>query len=191
VPAAEAYATLRRARALHGPGLELQVLCERHGLDGSLVADLIAVSRAHRPQLWLAHDARAALERLRASGWGVAVLTNGDPRAQAMKVRALALHALVDHVVYAEEHAAGGKPARAAFAEALCRLQAPPDETVMVGDDPVNDVEGGRAAGLRTIHLSRPGGPDARGLADASATRLADVPEIAAALVRWEVRRAA
>ena len=190
VPAATSYATLRRARELHRCGRELQALCEVHGLDEAIVPDLLQVYRTHRPQLWLSHDARVVLDQMRQHGWRLAVLTNGAPAAQALKIGALALHSLVDLVVYAEEHARGGKPSRAPFAEALCRLEVQACDAVMVGDDPVNDIEGGRAAGLRTIHLPRAGGR--RSLqADATAGALTDVPALAAVLARPEVARAA
>ena len=69
---------------------------------------------------------RPRFSALRSAGWRTALLTNGDPSVQAGKVRALGLEALVDHVVYASEHAPGGKPAREPFVEVLRRLQVGP-----------------------------------------------------------------
>ena len=63
------------------------------------------------PEIWLSHDAGDVLLALRGRGWRTALLTNGIPSAQAAKVRAFGLHDLVDHVIYADEHAPGGKPA--------------------------------------------------------------------------------
>jgi putative hydrolase of the HAD superfamily len=95
-----------------------------------------------------------ALHRLRAAGWRLGILTNGLPSVQFRKVAALGLAPLVDEVVYAEEHAPGGKPAAAAFRAVLRALDLAPEHAVFVGDDPVNDVRGAKAAGFRTIRLA-------------------------------------
>jgi putative hydrolase of the HAD superfamily len=190
VPAKDAYAALRHAREAGSRGSELQKLCEVTRLDATIVPDLLREFHAHRPQLWLRHDAAAALRMLRETGWRTALLTNGDPSIQAAKVRALSLEALVDHVVYASEHAPGGKPAREPFLETLSRLQAAPHEAVMVGDDPVNDIEGARALGMRTIFLARPGRPH-HAVADAMVRLLSDVPQVASVLLGLEMSHAA
>ena len=182
VPAKDAYATLRFARESGKRGHEFQWLCRAHRLDTAIVPDLVREYRAHGPQLWLTYGASEALSAFRAAGWRTALLTNGDSTVQAGKVRALGLEALVDHVVYASEHAPGGKPAREPFLEVLRRLQTAPDRTVMVGDDPVNDVDGARGVGIRTIFLARAGRPHHEG-ADAVVHLLIDVPRAAAALV--------
>ncbi|MBX5458703.1 MAG: TIGR01458 family HAD-type hydrolase [Thermogemmatispora sp.] len=44
-----------------------------------------------------------------------------------------------------------GKPERAFFEEAVHLLGTAPEETLMVGDDLVNDVQGARRAGLRAL----------------------------------------
>ncbi len=45
------------------------------------------------------------------------------------------------------------KPAPKAFELALRKLGASPEESVVVGSDPVEDVEGARAAGIRVLHF--------------------------------------
>ncbi len=135
----------RRSRAL-------QAVCTEFGLAEEIVPRLINVIRTHRPRLRLP----AANARLLASlrpGWRIAVLTNGLPALQARKIRALGLAPLVDHVVFACEHSAHGKPDKAPFIETLHRLGAEPHETVLVGDDPWCDIAGARRVGLRTIRL--------------------------------------
>lgn len=190
VPAKDVYATLRFLREADCRGHEFQTLCQMYRLDAAVVSDLVREYQAHRPQLWLSHGALTAIATLRDAGWRTALLTNGDPSVQAKKVRALGLTELVDHVVYASEYAPGGKPAREPFVEVLRRLQVAPHEAVMVGDDPVNDVDGARAAGLRTIFLARPGRPHHDG-ADAVVHLLNDVPRVAAALLGRELAHAA
>ncbi len=190
VPARDVYGSLRRMRELGHRGTEFQRLCQAYRLDSAIVSDLIREYQTHTPQLWLKHGALSALSALREAGWRTAILTNGDPSIQVRKVQALGLETLVDHVVYASEHAPGGKPARAPFIEVLRRLQVAPESTVMVGDDPVNDIEGARAVGIRTIFLAGAGRvppPDA----DAVVHLLNDVPRVAATLVGQGMAHAA
>ena len=56
-------------------------------------------------------------------------------------------------VVYAQEHAPEGKPARACFATVLSRLDVAAPQAVFIGDHPEKDVAGAAAAGLRPIWL--------------------------------------
>jgi putative hydrolase of the HAD superfamily len=181
VPAKDAYATLRCASEVDARGSELQRLCDVYRLDRSIVPALLRQFNAHHPQLWLTHDAAAVLGNLRRTGWRLGLLTNGDPSIQKKKVEVLGLAALIDHVVYASEHAPGGKPAREPFIEVLCRLEVAPHDAVMVGDDPVNDVDGARAVGIRTIFLAGTGRAH-EDAADAVVHALSDVPAAAAAL---------
>lgn len=190
VPAKDAYATLRFSRELGARGREFQRLCQVYRLPEVIVSDLVREYQAHCPQLWLTHGALTALTTLRESGWRTALLTNGDPSVQAAKVEALRLSELVDHVVFASEWAPGGKPAREPFVEVLRRLQVPAHEAVMVGDDPVNDVQGARALGIRTIFIARVGRPHHEG-ADAVVNLLTDVPRVAAALLSHGMAHAA
>jgi putative hydrolase of the HAD superfamily len=190
VPATDVYATLRRMRELGCHGTEFQRLCQVYRLDPAIVTDLVREYQGHRPQLWLKHGAATALQALRETGWRTALLTNGDPVIQAKKVQALGLEAMVDHVVYASEHAPGGKPACEPFIEVLRRVHVAPHDAVMVGDDHVNDIEGARAVGIRTIFLAGSGRAPQPG-ADAVVHLLNDVPRVAAALVGQEMVHAA
>jgi putative hydrolase of the HAD superfamily len=198
VPIDAIYGRLRAAHEEGHRGLELQQMCASFGLDETLVPDLVQIMRSHQPQIWLSHDAAEALLALRARGWRTAVLTNGLPASQAAKVRALGLHDLVDHVIYADEHAPGGKPAPEPFLAVLNRLEVTPQNAVMVGDDRVNDIEGARALGMRTILLARGprphhdgARPQPDGGADAVVQDLTEVPRVALALVQNRVAHAA
>jgi HAD superfamily hydrolase (TIGR01509 family) len=102
-------------------------------------------------------DVSDVLHALRTAGWRVAVLTNGVPSVQFRKIAVLGLASLVDDIVYAEEHVAGGKPAAAAFTAALRALELDAEHCISVGDDLLRDVRGARALGIRTIRIARPG----------------------------------
>jgi len=184
VSSQEAYGTLARAMATGEPRSAFQALCARHGLPGSMLPGMLDAFRSHEPELWLSDAVEQTLADLRQSGWRVAILTNGLPSVQKKKVAALRLGALVDHVLYAEEIATGGKPAAPVFREALGRLGVTASRTVCVGDDPFADVAGARALGIHTIRLARPGmAPAPEFEADAVVDRFDQVPAVAAALL--------
>jgi putative hydrolase of the HAD superfamily len=189
--AAAVYVCLRAAHDRGERGYELQRMCASFGLTDALVPDLVHIMREHQPQVWLWHDAAEALHALRMRGWRTAILTNGRPSTQAAKVRALGLHELVDHVVYAEEHAAAGKPAPEPFLAVLDRLGVTAPNAVMVGDDRVKDVEGARAIGMRTILLARDEAPTHTGGADAVIGELSSVPRLAVGLAQNGMAHAA
>ncbi len=186
IPAQEVFATLSRARASGGHGVELQALCAEFGLAADLVPAFVDVIRRHTPVLWLYSDVAGVLRQLRANGWRLAVLTNGLPSVQFRKVAALGLASLVDDIIYAEEHAPGGKPAAAAFRAALRALDVTADQCVCVGDDLLRDVHGARALDIRTIRVARPGvtvpGLVSSGDADLVITQLAELPQAATLL---------
>ncbi|MEU1278853.1 HAD family hydrolase [Streptomyces sp. NPDC005805] len=93
------------------------------------------------------------LEELRAAGWRVGVATNGAADIQRAKLRATGISERVDGVFVSEE-ADARKPQTRHFALAAARCGTVlGDGGWMVGDNPVNDIGGGRSAGLRTIWI--------------------------------------
>ncbi|MFE8912457.1 HAD family hydrolase [Streptomyces globisporus] len=93
------------------------------------------------------------LEELRAAGWRVGVATNGAADIQRAKLRATGIAERVDGVFVSEE-ADARKPQSRHFALAAARCGTVlGDGSWMVGDNPVNDIGGGRSAGLRTIWI--------------------------------------
>lgn len=183
LPVDRVYASLWRAHQ-QTPGLEFQALGLEFGLPDDIVPSLVQIVRGHTPVLWLGYGAVDTLTRLRAHGWRLAIVTNGAPRVQARKVRALGVAPLVDHIVYAETVAPGGKPGSATFAEALWCLEVDASRAVCVGDDLTCDIHGARRAGLHTIRLARPGQSDVLDEdADFVVDALAEVPVAAEALV--------
>jgi HAD superfamily hydrolase (TIGR01549 family) len=95
----------------------------------------------------------AGLTRLREAGWLLGIVTNGMTRVQSGKIDQVGLRDYVDAVI--DSQSAGfRKPDRRIFELAAGKLGVAlgPDGW-MVGDMLDKDVEGGIAAGLRTIWL--------------------------------------
>ena len=157
IAADAAYGVMTRSLAIDGNGSELQALCRRFDLPEANVRELLDVFRSHTPSLFLSQEAVDTLHALRADGWALAILTNGLPSVQFRKIAALGITPLVDEVIYAEEHAHGGKPSAAPFQAALHALELTAAQCVCVGDDAARDVRGARNVGMATIRVVRPG----------------------------------
>jgi len=117
-------------------------------VDERLASDLEAhfwdcyCSHCHQPE-----DTVATLERLRAAGKKLGVITNGPVDWQSRKLRTLKLESYFDDIVISD--AVGiSKPDARIFTLALDRLGAQPGEAMYVGDHPQIDIAGARAAGL-------------------------------------------
>ena len=124
--------------------------------DPEDIIDVLKAENADR-NLWnlKAADADGVLERLRASGTRLIVVSNSDGRLRSLLDEAgLSGHfdAIVDsHVVGAE------KPDRAIFDGALAAVGIPAEEAVHVGDFYTIDVVGARNAGMVPVLLDPAG----------------------------------
>ena len=99
-------------------------------------------------------DAASAIDRAIASGRKVGVLTNGYAPQQRRKLEFTGL-ARPQLVLLATSDLPANKPSPACY-QAACRIMAAdPAEVLMVGDDPVADIQGALAAGLRAVQLVR------------------------------------
>lgn len=98
------------------------------------------------------------LERLRAHGIKLGIITNGSIRTQEMKIRQLGLAPLLDEIVISEREGLH-KPDPLIFERALQRLGVPPAEAWFVGDHPDTDIRGAFEAGLKAIWRTTPHWP--------------------------------
>lgn len=98
-------------------------------------------------------DATPALERLRAAGLRLVVVSNWDVSLH-QRLEETGLAELIDGAVASAE-AGAAKPDRAIFARGLELAGVAPDEALHVGDSPVEDVEGARAAGIEAVLVLR------------------------------------
>jgi putative hydrolase of the HAD superfamily len=161
------------ARDLDPGALELLVALDRDGFASRAevfapaqealglaesVDELIGAYRvAYLDHIAPVPEVARALARLRAAGVRTALVTNGPP-SQADKLARAGLCDSFDAVCISELIGAR-KPDRAIFAVAAQRCGLRLDELagrgVMVGDHPIADIAGGRAAGLRTVWIRR------------------------------------
>jgi putative hydrolase of the HAD superfamily len=136
-------------------------------IDRTLLASLPAATVGHLVEAYARPAALAppvadpaaasALDGLRACGYTLGVVSN------TMRTPGVALRRVLEHhgllpffsaLTFSDEWGVR-KPDPAIFALTLRALSVSPAEAIHVGDDPVLDVEGARAAGMRVIRVTR------------------------------------
>lgn len=102
-------------------------------------------------------DAEATLDYLRSKGYrlGMVTDTDGTKGIKEMRLRQFDFMKKFDVVIISGEDTPKTKPDPGPFLLAAERLGVRPEECVFVGDKPFTDIEGGKAAGMKTILVKR------------------------------------
>lgn len=158
----------------------LQRAARRAGYVEFDVEAAFAIFFAARNAVELFAEVRPTLKRL-ARRYTLASLSNGNA-----DLRLIGLDDLFAFSLNAIEVGAA-KPEALMFEEACRRLQAQPEQIVHIGDDPIHDIQGGRAARFRTVWVNR-SGRDWPGGARADA-EISNLAELEAVLAAWEQRQ--
>lgn len=136
-------------------------------------ADPAALAASYRTavgdQLTSVPDCADLLARLR-DRYTLGVLTNGPARAQRDKLDRFDWTELFTAILV-EGELGVGKPDRRAFEAFLSALDATPETTVFVGNDPALDVQPAADAGCHTVQVTYPDGPVVADAADAHLPR--------------------
>lgn len=170
-PAKEAYLTRLCGRLFE----QLGVSREKHdpAVHALEVWEVIGPS-----SMTLYSDVHDALERLRAAGYPLAVLSNWQCGLGHF-CDELGVGSYFDHVVASAE-VGHDKPSPGIFAEAAGRLGVPGEHILHVGDTVEDDLNGARAAGWHAVLIDRAGDHTA---SDTPLVRsLSEVPTL---LERW------
>jgi FMN phosphatase YigB (HAD superfamily) len=80
------------------------------------------------------------------------IVTNGFSQMQRTKVVAAGLQTRVHGVIVSQE-VGSEKPDAGIFRAALALAGCQPEEAVMIGDHPVNDIAGAQAAGIEAVFV--------------------------------------
>jgi putative hydrolase of the HAD superfamily len=128
----------------------LAVVAERTGYDAP-VEDFL---QAHNDELGgsyrLTPGVRDALDQARASGWSLAVVTNGPTSVQTHKIRSAGIDRLADAICISEE-VGQAKPHRAMFDRAAERAGTTLEGAWMIGDNLDADIAGAQGVGVRSV----------------------------------------
>jgi HAD superfamily hydrolase (TIGR01549 family) len=111
----------------------------------------VAMTKAweHAEHFELYEDALPVLEELRSQGLKLGLVSNTGRDLEEF----VAHHGLEVDAVLGSRAFGRTKPHPTIFQEALKRVGVAPADAAMVGDSPEDDVEGARAAGIRTAFL--------------------------------------
>jgi HAD superfamily hydrolase (TIGR01509 family) len=125
-------------------------LANAAGADADLDRAAALIHREHlRSNVWrrVGGGNRAALERLQAGGFRLAIVSNSEGTVEAM-LDDVGLRPFFETVV--DSGVVGSvKPDAPIFQIALDRLKLAPADAIMVGDSPTADIHGAHAVGLR------------------------------------------
>lgn len=88
--------------------------------------------------------------------YGLHILTNGFAEIQDVKMESSNLNKYFTHII-ASENAGAKKPHPLAFEYTLKQIGTNIDECIMIGDNPLADIEGAQNYGLDTIYFNRNG----------------------------------
>nr|WP_281378878.1 HAD family hydrolase [Paenibacillus phyllosphaerae] len=92
------------------------------------------------------------LEALRNDGYRLGLITNGSSGSQHGKIDRAGIRHYFDALIVSDDVGVK-KPQPAIYAIALERLGLTPEESIYIGDHPINDIQGANAAGLRAVWL--------------------------------------
>jgi putative hydrolase of the HAD superfamily len=131
------------------------VLLAEFGANADLAGALLADYQSRCTDFAQPCDGMAAvLGAVRSRGLKVGIVTNGETDFQTRHIRALGLERLVD-AIFISEMEGLRKPDAALFLRAAAVLGAKPTQCLFVGDNPVVDVLGAAAAGMKTAWFRR------------------------------------
>ena len=128
-----------------------------HGVDDiEFAADLAAAFAVNRRRLHVEYDdTRRTLEHFRRS-CRLGLLTNGAPDLQREKIAAADIARYFDAIVVSGD-VGFGKPDPRIFRVMLSGLQVAPEETLMIGDTLISDIQGAQAVGMKAAWVNRAG----------------------------------
>jgi putative hydrolase of the HAD superfamily len=132
----------------------------------------------------LDEGARDALRTLRGLGYTLAVVSNTMRTPGATLRRVLERYGVLscfDHIAFSDEVGVR-KPGPAIFRGALHALGVDPARAIHVGDDPILDVDGAHAAGMRAVQVTASSLESLAREPDAVVPSLAALPEAVARL---------
>lgn len=120
-------------------------------------AELVDAYRGHAPSISFMPGIAELLQRLRAQGLKLGVLSDGPLVSQRAKAEALGLAEWFDPVLLTASRGEGfAKPGTGGFEWIAAMWKLPPAELAYVADNPLKDFVGPRKLGWHTIRLRIP-----------------------------------
>ena len=115
----------------------------------------LEIYRSHKPNISLYPGVRAMLERIKASGRKLALVTDGRPGGQRNKIAALEIEELFDRIIITDE--LGGiefrKPCSLAFETLQREFNLPFEKMAYIGDNIKKDFIASEKLGMKSIYF--------------------------------------
>lgn len=149
--------TYRELSALYTSGIRGNTFnrwAGMHGIDDDeLVASMVAAYHDHMPQIAPFAQAVTLLHALRGQCC-TGLVSDGLLAVQQRKLHALGIGELFDVTIFSDAWGRSAwKPNPWPYHQAMAAMQASPELSVYVGDNPVKDFLGARRAGMNSIRL--------------------------------------
>lgn len=126
--------------------------------DEALVEELIQSFRVERGKRHVVYPETYAVLSVLHDRFSLAMITNGASEVQREKLNAPGLAVYFDLVIVSGEIGVG-KPSPEVYQHTLEKLGIDGNEAIMIGDNPINDVQGAQRAGMRGVWVNRTDSP--------------------------------
>jgi putative hydrolase of the HAD superfamily len=97
--------------------------------------------------------AKEVLEQLKTKGYSISIVTNGFKEVQYKKLSMSGIIGYFDSIIISEEQGVR-KPSPLIFRRAMESINGKKDETLMIGDDFTNDIEGAMIFGIDQFYYN-------------------------------------
>jgi putative hydrolase of the HAD superfamily len=126
--------------------------------EPGLIAEMLQVYRAHKPEIRLYPDALQILEVL-SGEYSLGLLSDGYLNTQQNKIESLGIQDYFQAIVFSDEFKRENwKPSPLPYVKTLEILGIHAGEAVYIGDNPAKDFVTARRTGWLTIQVKRPAG---------------------------------
>jgi putative hydrolase of the HAD superfamily len=144
-----------RQKGSRYPGIFTELL-EEYGLRDSTAGELVQIYNDVDVELDASPHVLGFLQTLKNSGYGLFLVTDGNPERQARKVQALGLRTIFDMIVYTDILGkAAQKPSPLGFTRVMEHFACQPEHLLFIGDHQV-DVQAAERAGVDGLKADFP-----------------------------------
>ena len=116
---------------------------------------ILDIYRNHKPEIHLYPGVIEMIKELKEKDYKVGIITDGRPKGQRNKIKALGLEELIDDIVITDE--LGGvqfrKPCDIAFRIIATHWKINPADIVYVGDNANKDFQAPQQLGMKSVWL--------------------------------------
>ncbi|WP_342305959.1 HAD family hydrolase [Methanolobus sp. ZRKC5] len=148
------YSSLLESFTINGRGNNFEYLCNKLDIGNHIISRLVKVYREHCPEITLREDIEMFLWEL-SKEYKLCLLTNGWLIPQKMKVESLRLDRYFDTIFYSQQDGLDfAKPHPKYFMQILQFYKIETSEALMIGDDPVTDIQGAKNLNMPHLQVS-------------------------------------